>query len=302
MLMKNAVLAAKVEGTVGTAESLSASDAAWNAYNFSIAPTTDMSQRMGQGSGCPLPAIPGPFTGRCEFDVDCARLITGADPPWATLLPSCRWVGSSHVFKPVTSGPGANGVTTHTLGKYNGGILEILYGAMGNFSFRKEAGRPVYVHFEFMGIYKAVTDVAIITPDYPMTKPPRFVSGNVTLAGANLPLIRELTLNSGNELTMIEDANATDGLGYCLANPGIVNGSFDPEARVVATRDDWGIWRAGTEAALTWAIDGVAFSVPKCQRTNVQPLDRGGLRTNQIDWQCNRSADLGDDCLAITLS
>ena len=58
LLRRKSVLAAKIESTSGTAESLSASDAAFNVFDLTMTPTIAMTPRPSQGSFSSLPAVP----------------------------------------------------------------------------------------------------------------------------------------------------------------------------------------------------------------------------------------------------
>jgi len=304
LLTKKVQLIAKVEGTVGTAESLSTADGEFNAYDIVIQKAIEVQQRQQQGSFSKIPSVPGARAGRVTFSMD---VIGGAsDPPWAaTFLPACGWVGSSHVYTPVSAPPGSGNVKTVTIGVYQNGMRKVLRGCMGSWSLTWVAGMPMRINFDFMGIWVAPTDTAMLSVNYPTTLPLRFASSAITLNSSSLAL-KTLTINSGNNVVMREDANDSSGYASAIVTDRTVNGSFDPYAELVATRDDWGLFLAGTEHALAASIGsggaGVAIAAPKLQRINVQDEDDDGKRRNTIEFQCNASADAGDDEFSFTIS
>jgi hypothetical protein len=72
------------------------------------------------------------------------------------------------------------------------------------------------------------------------------------------------------------------------------------------TKDNYDIWTSMTEEALAFdlenATDKFAIAAPKLQRTNVAIGDRNGVVTDEITFQCNKSAAAGNDELSFTFS
>jgi hypothetical protein len=92
LLRRRAVFAAKIEATVGTAETLSASEGVFNARDFSIQPSVGMTRREGQGGFNYLTSIPEGMQGTCTIVHDLAYDGTNI-PTWASvLLPACGFV------------------------------------------------------------------------------------------------------------------------------------------------------------------------------------------------------------------
>jgi hypothetical protein len=67
LLRRRAVFAAKVEGTIGTAETITSSEGAFNAYDFDIQPGIAMTRRDGQGGFNYRPSIPEGMMGTCTI-------------------------------------------------------------------------------------------------------------------------------------------------------------------------------------------------------------------------------------------
>ena len=102
LLRRRSVFAAKVEGTIGTAETLTGSEGVYNARDFEIQPTIGMTRREGQGGFNYLPSVPEGMIGTCKIVHDLAYDGTNI-PTWASvLLPACGWVDTAGVFSPVS--------------------------------------------------------------------------------------------------------------------------------------------------------------------------------------------------------
>ena len=318
LLVKRRILAAAIESTPGTAETLDAGDAALNVFDVVVNPNIEMSERMGQSTFSPLPAVPGARAGTLAFKVNLhgSGASGGASPDWAdTLLPACGLVETDDVFQVNSSYPSAAGsVKTVTLGVYEQGLtganalMKKLKGAMGTASFHFEPGKIGYVEFTFTGIWLAPTDATMLAPTYPTVIPPR-LAGSATTIGAWSPKYAELSLDLGNDVQLREDPS--DASGYLCAYIGgrTVTGTLNPEADLVTDRDSYGTWLAGTEAALSAQLGAggddfntLTFAALKAQLTNVQEGDRNGNQIDDITFQCNRSAAGGDDELTITFS
>lgn len=305
-LKRKRVLAAKIETTPGTAESLTASEAAFNVYNIIAQQEIDMDSREAQGGFGMHSSLAAGRKGRITFSVDASWDGTATEPSWAdTFLPACGWVKSSQVYTPRTEVPGAN-VKTLTLAIYQDGMRKILSGAAGTFRMVCPTGKVAYFEFDFMGIWNPPTDVAILTPTYPTDRGLRYASSTTTYNSVALCL-ENLTLDSGNTITMKECASNVYGYDYALITNRVVTVTGNPESKLVATQDRFGLHIANTEAVLTWDLDGptnaaLTVSAPKAQIVDIKEGDRNGLVIDDITWQCNRNASSIDQEASITFT
>lgn len=320
MLRRKRVLAAKAEVTPGTAESLTGSEAAFNVFDPTpIQPAIEFEQREGQSSFAPLFASRGAGMGNMSFSME----IHGGStvPAWASVfLTACGFVDNgSGVLTPKTLEPAGTGTAsrprTLTLGSYVDGTLKILCGAMGNAVFRLAAGRKAMVDFSFTGKIVHdnsdvfVADTSLLTPTYPTTKPLKAVDTALLFGGAYSPRWGNLTIDLGNEVYMVQNANAADRSGYAHACIGgrRITGTIDPEGVLVATKDWHNEWLTMTEQALAFELTDdanqkVDFDAPAFQIIDTQEGERDGLVIETISFQLNRSASAGEDELAITFS
>src|SRR6056297_2341837 len=122
LLKRKRVFAAKVEATAGTAETLTASEGAFNAYNVMIQPTVTVEEREAQASFNRLAGVPGARQGTATFRTDIHYDATNI-PTWASvLLPACGFVDDDPSFLPKTAAPGT-GVKTLTIGCFQDGMF-----------------------------------------------------------------------------------------------------------------------------------------------------------------------------------
>lgn len=305
LLKRVRVMGAEIESTAGTAATITAPDAAFNVFNAMIQPNIEWEDREGQGAFSHLPGVPGQRAGTATFQIEVTGDGAGGVPAWAsTFLPACGWVNTMGTFSPSSEAPGSN-VKTVTLGLFENGLYKQLHGAVGTFVITMPSRRRVLFDFTFQGIYSAPTDVAIIAPTYPTTAPFIFHAETLTLASW-VPVLEQITIDAGNEVILREDATQSSGILTGLITGRKVTGTMNPEAVLVAACDHAGKWLARTEEALTVELDNgtdrVTFAAPKAQRTDIQEGDRNSNQTDEITFQCNRSASAGGDEFTIAFA
>lgn len=306
MLKRKRVMAAKVETTIGTAESLTASEGAFNAYNLMIQPQIDVEQREAQASFNYLPGVPGARRGVATFRTDLGWDGTTTMPTWASvLLPACGFVESSQVYTPRTEAPGSN-VKTLTIGAYVDGVLKSIAGAVGDFQLVMPSGRMAYIDWTFTGVWQAPTDTALVAPTYPTASPIRFADATMTYDSV-AQKVESATLNAGNQVIMREDPASVAGFVSGLITNRAPRVTANPEAVLVATQDRFGDWIAASEAALAFTLKGptdstITISCPKAQINNNQEGDRGRMVIDDIEWMCNKNGATNDEEISITFS
>lgn len=307
LLRRKSVLAAKIETTSGTAESLTASEAAFNVFDITMTPNIAMTPRPSQGSFSSLPSVPELYGGTCTFRTEVYGSGSGGVPGWAsTFLPACGWTNSAGTFSPKSETPGSN-VKTLTIGAYIDGNRMLMRGCAGTFSMTFETGKIAVINWTFTGVFVSQTAVALLAPTYPTALPLRV--GNATFSiGAWSPCFQQMTIDAGNTVVLRECATNTDGSGYAAAiiTDRSVTGSINPEMELDGTKDNYDLWTSSTEEALAFSLqnatDKFALAAPKLQRTTVAMGDRNGVVTDEIAFQCNKSAAAGNDELTFTFS
>jgi hypothetical protein len=298
LLPKRSCIAFKIETTAGTAETLTAAEAAFNAYEHSAVPNVPMGLRQGQLAYSGLLAIPGTRSATISFQTD---LYTA--PGWESMLGACGLVeGSADIW---TVSSVTTNLKTATIARYKDGKVYRIKGAMGTFSMQFRPGQVTRVLWTFTGVIDAWgTDATLLDPTLPLTaaSAPRFASATTTVGG-NALYFGALDINLNNTITLLEDGG-TGAAGFYRAwiSDRLVGGSIDPEEALAATRNDHGFWLTPTEQALSLAYASMSISIPKLQYLTMPDGDRNGAAVLNATWQANRSGTAGDDELVIDLS
>jgi hypothetical protein len=304
LLKKKRVLGVKTESTVGTAETLAAADCTINAYNVVVQPDIAVDQREGQGGFGRLASITGPRMGKATFSVDFAYAGAAAVPTWAsTLLPACGMVLSTATFYPRTEVPGSN-VKTLTIGAFGDGKLKQIYGAVGNAKFNFNVGKMITVDFEFSGVYSDESDTAIPSSiNYVNTLPLRYAGGATTWDAVSL-FLQSATLDLRNVITPREQSTTAAGVHSFVITDRNPMVKANPESKLVATQARYTQLTAHSESTLSFTIAGpttstVVISAPKAQIVALPEGDRGGIVTDEIEWQLNKNVDTADQEFSI---
>lgn len=303
LLKRKRLLAAATESTIGTAESLSASNAAFNVYDLMIQPNVEFEQRQAQGSIDQLSGVVGPYSGTATFKTDMGWDGTATLPTWASvLLPACGWVDSSNTFNPTSEAPGSS-VKTLTLGAYIDGTRKILAGCMGSFQIVCPTGKMAYIDWTFQGVWQTMTDTSLLSPTYPTASPLKYTSATTTYDSVAL-CVENVTFDAGNNVIMRPCAGTAAGFVSALVTDRTPTITADPEATLVATQDRYGDLLSNAEAEFTITLDGantstIEISAPKAQYTNVQEADRNAMVTDALTFQCNKNGTTADQSLQI---
>ena len=291
LLSRLSVLAAKVEATPGTAETLAAADAAFNVMNAEMNANIDVSTRPIQGSFRKLPGVPGMRTATCTFSLELIGDGSGGVPTWATtFLAACGLVNTTGTLTPRNENPGTN-VKTLTIGLYEAGRRKLMRGAVGNVVFEFVPGQPVMMNFTFTGVWVGVTDTAILTPTYPTLAPIRAASGAATINSV-VQTFASCSFDVGNVVAIRPSVANAEGATFGIITDRTPTFTIDPEATVATGNDIWADWIAGTTRALNIQMndsaDEIIFSAPAVQRQTISNGDREGLRIDQQTLLCCR--------------
>ncbi len=301
------VFAAKIETTTGTAEVLTASEAAFNIYNVEMTDETEMDRREGESTSSSQTSIAKAFKGRCTFETDLVGDGAAGVPLWATtFLPPCGMVaasGQSYTF--VT---GALNAKTLTMAVYEDGLRRMLTGAAGTWTINLKSGEQGRIKFEFVGKYQAEADIAMLAPTYPTVLPPRFANTGAATWGAYSLLLSTAEIAAKNTLYLRESPSETDLSGYrcAMVTHREPMATIDPEAVLVAAKGWHAAFRASTEAALTFVIGAtnnkVTIAGPKAQVSKRGRGQREKMLTDAIEMYYNRNTSAGDNELSITFA
>ena len=305
LLKKVSVLAAKIETTIGTAISLSGTDATFNVYNAQITPNIQMTDREGQGAFSKLTSVLGQQTGTCTFSTD---LIMGtSESAWSsTFLPACGLGKTSTTYGCKSEAPGST-VKTLTMAIYVNGVIRRIRGAVGTFTINCLAGQKISLDFSFQGVYDAFEAGAILTPTLATNAALRWAASTTAIDGSSIAA-SSLTFDLGNVINPLESQAVDEGVKNFIVSDRRPTLTIDPEADTSVSITRYTKWIETAPVAVVWdsntSVDGGkwAFSVPAAQIINQQPGERSGIETEQLNFLATTSSALNDEfTMAYTL-
>lgn len=310
MLTNRDVILAKVEGTYGVDSTPAAGDAvlvespSWADAGLrmvdrpAVSATIDTRQQIYAGA---LKTV--------SFDVELkgagAAYSGSVLPEMDALLRACGFastVDTTPGSETVTYDPVSTGFESCTIYYYQDGHRHILTGCRGNVSFNLETGNIGRASFTMTGHFATTTDTAMITPTYVSTVPPALIGGSFSI-DSFAAVIAALSFDMGYTVATPPDFNAADGYSDVYLTKRDVNGSFDPEAELIATEAFEANFRGGAVMALTTGQCGTAqynrytVAMPKVYYRSMGPGDRDGVRT--YDMTFGAAINTGDDEVSI---
>lgn len=167
----------------------------------------------------------------------------------------------------------------------------VIADAAGNYRKNFQVGQFPTIEFTFIGrLVSGPTTVNIPTSVvYETTEPEPCVGANFTIDGINTFVITQLTIESGNEISMRQDINAADGYIGAFIGKRRITASIDPEATLAVDYDWINKLKSGAFASLsigpigTSAGNKVSVSAPKAQYTNISHGNRESILTYNVD-------------------
>jgi hypothetical protein len=296
---------AKIETTPGTAESMTGTEAAFNAWDFRIQNETVFDEVLGQSGFGRRASVPGPYIGKISLKTHMGWDGTATEPSWAdTLLPMCGWVKTGQVFTPRTEYPGTN-VKTGTLAVWQGGKYRVLKGCMGTFKIVGPSGKLGVIEWDFSGVWVPETDVTMVTTTHPTANALRHANSTSTWSSIAL-CYSSITFDAGNTVSPIECPSG-EGVAMFMVSDRNSKVTADPEAKSAADQDRMALMLAMTEGALTYDFDGptnskITIAAPKAQIIKNTEAERSGLTVDQLEWQLNKNASAVDQECSITFT
>lgn len=318
MQTKRRVLAAKIETTEGTPETLTTDDTGLLITEPSYAPDISMLPRnVLLASFSKLPDLTGQQLSKLSFKAEViGRGVAYAAATLPRLDPYLRACGLVPTVDETVSAEkvsyqrASDNIPSLTLAFLDaddegGAVIKKIAGARGNVKFTGEVGGPLYAAFEFTGAYQAVTAGEQLAANIDSVLPPQLLSAAFSVGGY-APALQSFEIDMGNTLAGRPDMNAASGYRSFMITDGDTRGSFDPEMVKVATKDYYGDWVSGLSGALQIGAFGpaqynrVQLTAPKLRTTNVQEGEREGQMTLDVSFQL--AMDTGDDEFVLEFS
>jgi len=309
MLVNREIILAKIETTYGTdsipvlaTDAVLVENTSWSQEALrmnerpAVRPSLGMLQQV--------------FGGRLmtiTFDVEIKGGGGAVDvpPEFGPLLRAVGFGETINAAVDVTYDPVSTGVESVSIYYFQDGMQYRLVGCRGNVSFNLETGAQGKMSFTITGHVDAIADVVLGTPTY-LAIAPVPVLGVAFTIGAFAAVINALTWDMSNIVAMPPDMSASDGFGEIQITRRDPNGSYDPEAELLATEDPH--TDLTTDAALAIVVPVIGnvignrykVDMPVVSYRDVSPGDRDGIRTYDIPFGMAEST--GDDEVTIVFT
>lgn len=311
MLTRRGVIAGAIETVEGVAEEIAAADGGILGINIKFDPDFEMDKRddVMTESLSPLLPLPGAKSGKLSFSAEMkgsgVAYSATVKPALGKYLRACGFaetIVTTAGSESATYLPASTGVPAMTLWFYHDGVVKKLKGCRGNVKFSAKKGGRFLAQFDFTGVYDDVADEVMISPTYEATVPPVFLDASLTIDGY-AAVVETFDADMGNQLQLRPDANSAAGYLSARITKRYPVGKLDPEMTLAATRDWYGLWAAGTPAALNigpiGTVDYNRFTItaPKMVTTKIGEGDRSGEQVANHDYTLARNT--GDDEISI---
>lgn len=228
------------------------------------------------------------------------EVITGGTSAATATTNTAQQANQGFEYRP-TSSP-----VSLTIARYMDGIKQLMFGARGNLKLSAQVGEPVFLEMDYMGVYDATTDTAILAPTYETTIPPQFMNVGFSMQGLSA-VFSKFDVDMKNILTPRESANAVKGQLSVFIGGRNPSGPIDPEQTLVADHDFFGKLASGATGRTAFKIGStqgntVWVAGPLIQYDSIGDADRGGIAIAgaQLAYK-SASVNTGDDELIIAV-
>lgn len=309
MLVNREVILAKIEGSYGVdsvpvegTDAMLVENISWSNEGLRMNERPAVRANIGM-----LQQVYGGRLMTFTFDVEMKGAGGAIDvpPEFGPLLRAC---GFGETIAPATDvqyAPVSSGHESITIYYFQDGIRYNVVGVRGNVSFNLETGALGKMTFTLTGHVDAVTDVALASPTYVTTVPAALISVPFVIGGFGA-IINAITWDMSNTIAMPPDISASDGFAEVQLTQRDPNGSYDPEAELLAVDDPLTDLEDGTVLVIgTGVIGGTLgnryeIDIPASSYRDVSPGDRDGIRTYDIPFGMAEVS--GDDEVLITFT
>lgn len=305
------LILAKIEGTYGTDPTPTKTADAIVAYEVEgPINEADMLERRDFGPTLGREKeLPGRQRASVKFTTELRGSGTAGTAPMGVgaLFQACACSETLVAVTSATYAPSSASLKSVTIWIYKDGLRHVINGAVGNFEVILESGETPKIKWEFTGLYATPTDVSLITDATPNTTVPKVCKGLTVTFDSYSAVFRKLSFKSNNTIAERGDLNASTGIaGFQIVerNP---EGSFEIETVLLATKNWFTKWEAGTAQALSVAISNGAGNIctitaSQCQTRKKEYGDSDGILTDAIDFQMAKSATTASDEFSIAFT
>lgn len=308
LLTRKMALLAKIEAEYGTDPIPTGAANAVLVNNLKITPQHELISRdeVIVGDLSKLPHLIGKYW--CDISFDIWLHGSGGEvdtpPDFGVLLRACSMAETVNTDVSVVYAPTSSDQESVTIYGYLDGIEHQIVGCVGNWSLVGEVGQPARMTFNMQGQLESIADESNPSLTIQNYGGPVVLDATWTYDSWTPPMSRfSLTLN--NQIAEREDVHEESGIAGFFVGDRRPEGSFDPEAVTIATRDIWSNLKDINEGALSIVIgadtgDIITIAAPKCAKRSVAYGDRGGKVVYEIGFGMYR--DSGNDEITLTFT
>lgn len=308
-LGRNVIVLAKIETTYGTdsvptgaANAILCMEADLQPLVGGLKDRTLINTFMGGNA-----ALPGAFNATLRLKVEMAGPgAAGSAAPYGPLLRACARSETLVASTTATYNPVSTAHEAVSIYFSLEGVRHRLLGVRGDCTMMFALDAVPYFEFNLTGLVQTVADVAAPTPTYTgFTKPLIVSNANTTpftLHGYSA-VMSEMSINIGNNVIFRSLVGGAESVLIVGRN---TTGSISVEAVLVATKDWFGIAKAGTVGAIdithgTAAGNKVQITSSGVQLQNPRYVDQNGVMMLQMDMLFTPVAAAGNDEIAIVV-
>lgn len=300
-LYRKCQVAAKVESAEGTAETLAAANATIKAMNVSMTLSAAQDRReVANADFGEVSSVLGMKSGSVDFDIDlCGSGVNATTAPEYNAL--LKMVGFSEAIAASvvysltsTQGTGSTDCRSGTVGFYVDGSRYLIAGARGTWEIRLVAGQRLVLHITLQGKWVSWGDVTLLSSvSYQSALPIICRSSGFTFNSVALKLA-SLTIMSGNEPELREDANDATGYSSCAHTGRAITADLDCEVTPTSEIDFIALADAATEVAMQFRVGTAGGNRITVAASKVQvmsypsPTRRGNRLHHSVKLKCDQ--------------
>lgn len=304
LLTNKALLLAELETTYGVDPAPSTSSNAVQIFEVEITPEIDALERRDNGLTLSrLKELGGKRRVNISFTTELRGSGTaGTAPNEDPLWDSCGWEGTNVPATSETYAPISAVWKSCTLWVYKDGLVHKVNGCVGNFEIDLVAGETPKVMWEFQGLYSTPEDLSFPTSQTVQATVPVVCKGLTATFDGYAACVENINIKSNNTIAERACLGSTHGVAGFQITDRNPEGSFTPEATLLATKNFWTKFEADTVQALSVVLGAAAGNIitigaPYCRTRSIAYADRDGIVGQEIGFQLARSA--GNDELTI---
>jgi len=307
LLTNKSILLAEVESTYGTDPTPTTSANAVQVFEVEITPEIDMLERRDFGVTLSrLKELGGKRRVTVSFTTEIRGSGTaGTAPEIDPLLEACGLLGvntpsTSEVYAPVD-----DSWKSCTIWVYKDGLVHKVNGCVGNYEIDLVAGETGKIKWEFMGLYNTPEDLSFPTAQTVSSTVPPVCKGLTATFDSYAACVENINIKSNNTITERPCLTATHGIAGFQITDRNPEGSFTPEATLLATKNFWTKFEANTNQALSVAVGSTAGNIltitaSQCISRSIAYADRDGIVAHEIGFQLARSTAKDEISLSYT--